>query len=131
MTDNGSPIQSDSGDVTITVGNVNRPPVLNTIGSKTVEEGQSLAFTVTATDSDNDDLTYSADSLPIGATFDEASQTFTWTPDYGDAGNYTVTFAVTDNGTPMQSDSEEVAIMVSSDNEPPAPPQGFGISAAP
>ena len=128
VTDNGSPIQSDSEEVTITVGNVNRPPVLNGIGSKTVEEGQELTFTVTGTDPDNDDLTYSADDLPAGAAFDEATQAFTWTPDYGVAADYAVTFTVTDNGSPMQSDFEEVTITVSPDNEPPSPPEGFGIS---
>ena len=128
VTDNGSPIQSDSEEVTITVGNVNRPPVLNTIGSKSVEEGQELSFTVTASDPDNDDLTYSADDLPTGAGFDPGTQTFTWTPDYGVEGDYTVTFTATDSGSPVQSDSEEVTITVSPDNEPPSAPQGFGIS---
>ena len=40
MTDNGSPAQNDSEIVTITVGNVNQPPVLAPIGAKTVNEGQ-------------------------------------------------------------------------------------------
>jgi len=130
VTDDGSPVKSDSEDVTITVSNVNRPPVLNTIGAKSVDEGQELSFTVTASDPDNDDLTYTAGNVPTGANFDEATQTFTWTPDYGDASNYTVTFTVTDNGSPIQSDSEDVTITVSPDNEPPSPPAGFGISGS-
>ncbi len=55
VTDNGSPAAaSDSEVVTITVGNVNRPPVLTAIGTKTATEGQLLTFTATATDPDGD-----------------------------------------------------------------------------
>jgi len=127
VTDNGTPIQSDSEQVTITVGNVNRPPVLNPIGAKTVDEAQLLEFTITASDPDGDSLTYSASNVPTGANFDAAAQTFTWTPGYGAAGNYTVTFTVTDNGTPIQSDSEQVTITVSADDYPPAVPMNLQI----
>ncbi|MDY6838283.1 MAG: putative Ig domain-containing protein [Thermodesulfobacteriota bacterium] len=130
VTDSGTPIQSDSEDVTITVGNVNRPPVLTTIGARSIDEGQALTFTVTGSDPDNDGLTYSADNVPTGASFDEATQTFTWTPEYGVAGDFVVTFTVTDDGTPVQSDSEDVTITVSPDTVPPSAPQGFGISSS-
>jgi hypothetical protein len=112
VTDDGTPPQSDSEEVTITVGDVNRPPVLDPIGAKSVNEGELLEFTVTATNPDADDLTYSASNVPAGASFDPATQTFTWIPDYGEAGNYAVTFTVTDDGTPPLSDSEEVTITV-------------------
>ncbi|MCX5711610.1 MAG: hypothetical protein NTY47_00860, partial [Candidatus Omnitrophica bacterium] len=39
---------------------VNRAPVLDTIGNKTVAENQKLEFVISATDPDNDPLTYSA-----------------------------------------------------------------------
>ncbi|MBW2167452.1 MAG: putative Ig domain-containing protein, partial [Deltaproteobacteria bacterium] len=89
----------------------NYPPVLAPIGAKTVTEEGLLEFIITASDPDSGDiLTYSADNLPLGAIFDSETQLFSWTPVYGDAGNYTVTFTVTDNGTPTRSDSEEVTI---------------------
>jgi len=95
----------------------NLQPVLNPIGSKTVNEGQTLTFTVTGSDPDSDQtLSYSASNLPTGATFDPATQTFTWTPAPGSAGNYPVTFTVTDSGTPPLSASETVSITV---NVPP------------
>ncbi|MEA2108401.1 MAG: putative Ig domain-containing protein [Pseudomonadota bacterium] len=123
-TDNGTPAQSDSETITITVGNVNRPPVLNSIGAKTVDENELLEFTITASDPDADILTYTASNLPTGASFDDAQQKFSWTPGYGAAGNYTVTFTVTDDGAPTQSDSETITITVEipEDNVPPAPP---------
>jgi len=112
VTDNGTPPESDSEEITITVGDVNRPPILNPIGNKTVTEGDPLEIIVTATDPDGDDLTYLASSLPDGATFDPVTQKFGWTPGYDQAGNYKVLFTVTDNGTPPESDFEEITIRV-------------------
>ena len=120
VTDNGTPPTSDSETVTITVGNVNRPPVLSPIGSRSIGEAQTLTFALTATDPDGDSLSYSAGNLPTGASFNPTTRTFTWTPGYGTAGNYSVLFTVTDNGTPPTSDSETVTITVGNVNRPPA-----------
>jgi uncharacterized delta-60 repeat protein len=67
--------QVDSGEATvsITVNSVNDPPVLGSIGDKSVAEGQLLSFTVSATDPDGDSLSYSAGNLPSGASFDSYS----------------------------------------------------------
>jgi len=127
VTDDGTPIMSDQETATITVGNVNRPPVLNTIGAKTVDEGRLLEFTITASDPDGDNVTYSASNVPTGASFNSASQAFSWTPGYGAARNYTVTFTVTDNGSPAQSDSEEVTINVSAVDQAPTAPMNLRI----
>ncbi len=88
----------------------NHAPVLKTIGAKSVVAGSALSFTVSATDSDGDSLTYSASSLPPGATFSASSRTFTWTPASSQAGSYSgVRFQVSD-GT--LSDYEEISIAV-------------------
>lgn len=91
---------------------VNNSPVLNPIGAKSVDEGQLLQFTVKATDPDGDTLTYSASNLPAWATFDLSTQIFSWIPSYVIASNYTVTFKVSDDGTPPLNDSETVTITV-------------------
>ena len=83
----------DSSPVIIAI---NHPPVLAAIGSKTINEGTNLSFTLSATDPDGDSLTYSATGLPNGATFNAATRTFTWTPGNTQAGNYTVSFSVSD-----------------------------------
>jgi hypothetical protein len=120
VTDNGTPPMAAYEAITITVGNVNRPPVLNPIGSKTVNEDQTLTFTVTGSDPDGNALTYAASNLPSGATFNPATQTFTWTPDYSQAGNYQgVLFTVTDDGTPPLSAQEAITISVGDVNRPP------------
>jgi hypothetical protein len=109
----------------MTVGNVNRPPLLDPIGSKSVDEALILEFVITATDPDGNGLTFSAGNLPSGATFDPATQTFTWDTDHGDSGNYDVLFTVDDDGVPQASDSETVTITVI--NVSPRPPGGLTI----
>ena len=102
---NAVPVNITNGAV-----NVNRAPVLTGIGSKTVNEGQSLIITVSATDPDGDTLTYSASGIPSGATFNPATKTFTWIPSYRQAGNYSsVQFTVSDGNT---NDTEDIVIHV-------------------
>jgi hypothetical protein len=88
----------------------NQAPALAPIGAKSVQEGSALTFTISATDADNDALTYSATGLPTGASFNAATKTFSWTPGTGTAGSYNVTFRVQDPGA--LSDSETVTITV-------------------
>jgi len=112
--DDGSPNLSDTQVVHITVTNTNQAPVLDPIGPKSVAEGSLLTFTVSGSDPDLDHLVYSASNLPAGATFNPATRVFNWTPGYAQAGTYTVTFTLTDDGTPVLSDSEIVTIVVNS-----------------
>ncbi|NLY74548.1 MAG: tandem-95 repeat protein [Firmicutes bacterium] len=105
-----------SREVVITVRKVNLPPVFDPIGNQTVNEGELLEFTVSATDPNEDPLTYSVASLPAGAVFDPATRVFSWSPDYTQAGVYTVVFHVSDGSL---TDSIEVKITVNQVNRPP------------
>lgn len=119
-TDDGSPVLSDSETVTITVNDVNRAPILESIGNKSVNEGALLEFTVSASDADYDMLTYSANNLPVGATFNPTTRTFSWTPTFTQEGNYeNVEFTVSDNGSPMELDVEIITITVGNVNRAP------------
>ena len=80
-----------------------------------MNEGSTLSFVVTATDPDGDALTYSAGGLPAGASFDPATQQFTWTPGYDQAGTYTVTFTAKD-GTKSYSLSETKTVTITVGN---------------
>ena len=85
-------------------------PVLNPIGNKTVDEGDLLQFTLSASDPDGDALAYSATNLPEAASFDPSTRTFTWTPDYNQAGIYhNVHFQVSDGSL---TDSKDITITV-------------------
>jgi PKD repeat protein len=97
----------DSEEITITVNNVNQAPILSPIGNKSAFANDLLAFSVSATESDGDTITYSATGLPSGATF--TSQSFIWTPTPSQVGTYTVTFIASDG---QLQDSEEITITV-------------------
>ncbi|HEU4436493.1 MAG TPA: Ig-like domain-containing protein, partial [candidate division Zixibacteria bacterium] len=103
---------ADSELVAITVGEVNRAPVLAAIGAKTTNENQLLQFRVSASDSDLTTPTLAAVGLPVGAAFADSTNgagSFSWTPDFFQSGSYNVTFIASD-GT--LADSEAVSISV-------------------
>jgi hypothetical protein len=112
---------ADVKNLEIRVNNVNRPPVMGDIAAQTVNEGDKLTFTVDASDPDKEDanrLNVTADPLPQGATFNASSKTFSWTPTFEQAGNYTVTFKVSDLGG--LTASKTVTITVKNVNRKPA-----------
>ncbi|MFC1624616.1 putative Ig domain-containing protein, partial [Candidatus Omnitrophota bacterium] len=108
---------TDSEDITITVNNINGPPVLDTIGNKTIDENILLTFTINAEEPDGETLTYSASNLPTGANFNSATKTFTWTPTYDDAGTYPNVYFEVSDGT--YTDSEYITITVNNANRAP------------
>jgi len=118
---------TDSKIVTVTVVEVEQPPVLTVPGPQTVEIGTLLIFTVSAMNPDVDDLaTLSASGLPSGASFDPELGSLVWTPsnDQG-PGVYTVTFRAVEPGPKGLSDTKTVTITV----ERPASSSGqpFGV----
>jgi hypothetical protein len=111
---------SATTSTTIEVLNTNRAPVLESIGNQTTSENQTLSFTVNASDEDNDTVTYSATNLPPGATFNQLTRTFSWTPAFNQSGNYeNIEFTVTDNSSPMELDVELITITVGDVNRAP------------
>ncbi|MFA6111264.1 MAG: putative Ig domain-containing protein, partial [Candidatus Latescibacterota bacterium] len=99
---------SDSKTVTITVTDTNRVPVLAAIGPKSVAEGGTLAFALSASDPDGDAVSYSALANPTGSVL--TGSVFAWTPASGQAGSYPVTFSASDSKG--GSASETVTITV-------------------
>ena len=100
----------------------NNPPVLNPIGSKTVNELATLAFTATATDPDaGQTITYSMDAgAPAGATMGAATGAFSWTPTEAQGpGSFPATIRATDNGSPALSGTAAITITVNEVNFAP------------
>ena len=93
----------------------NQPPVIGAVGNKMVIEGNTLNFTVTATDAvDGDEIVLVATALPAGATFTGATNAgtatgmFTW-ENASPLGDYSATFEATDKDG---SDTETISITV-------------------
>ncbi len=110
-TDAGTPPATATESFTLTVGNVNRPPVLTPIGDRSVDLGMTLQVRVTASDPDMDALSFSLAGGPPDATFadfGDGSAEILWTPTA--AGSFNATLTVTDSGMPMASASETFAL---------------------
>jgi hypothetical protein len=115
----------------------NNPPVQSSIGNKTINENQTLQFNVTATDVDNDTITYGTNATR--GTFNTTTGQFSWTPGYGDAGVYVWDFNSNDGYGGVASETITVtvgnaplSIMSSSPTGDPTTtvgtPQTFGIT---
>jgi hypothetical protein len=118
--DDGDPPLKDEETITITVGDVNRPPNQGLIGNKAVDEDALLEFTVASSDPDGNNLTLSVSPLPTGATYTDhgdGTATFSWFTTYGDAGIYTMTFTTIDDGDPPLKDEETITITVGDDED--------------
>ena len=79
----------------------NQSPILESVGAKTIGEGQELSFSVFGTDPDGDTVLYSSSILPKGASFTKAAGVakgylFKWTPDFEQSGPRLVTFLIED-----------------------------------
>ena len=104
----------DTEVVTITVTRTNIPPVLVTIGNKSVSENAILSFGVSATDFDLDPLTLTTSVLPAGAVFTPSgpgSGIFSWTPTYAQAGVYPLTFRSTDSAFAVDSEVIQITVV--------------------
>jgi len=113
--------------VTVTVNEVNTPPVLASITPQTVDEGTSLAFTASATDADlpANTLTFSLVNAPSGAAINPATGSFSWTPSEAQGpGTFDFIVRVSD-GTATHD--RAVSVTVNEVNTPPVlagiPPQ--------
>jgi probable HAF family extracellular repeat protein len=115
VTDSGIPRLSDRETVTITVTDFNQPPVLGLIGNQSVVEGNLLTFQATASDLDIplNALSFTlSGAVPNGATINENTGVFSWTPGPTQSGVYTFDVIVTDNGSPSLSDRETITVTV-------------------
>jgi len=96
-----------------TGGNV--APVLATIGNQSVNGGNTLAFTVSATDSDGTIPVLSTTGLPSGAAFIDNSDgtgSFSWPTTSSDTGTYNISFVATDASDPTLTGSETITVLV-------------------
>jgi PKD repeat protein len=112
--------------VTRIVVNPDRAPVVTAPTSAPGAEGALLTFVVTAADPDAGSpiASLTGDPLPFGATFvsnaDHTSGTFSWTPDFAQAGVYPIVFTAVN----ALSGSATTQVQISNVNRPPVASAG-------
>ncbi len=123
VTDNFS-VQSDATNgsyVILVLGTANNapeftPPLLATY---VADAFVPFGLNASAVDPEDDAMDWSLAStppLPVGPSFDHTNGAFTWTPEPGDAGDYSVTITVTDG---IGSTAAPFTLRVRAENRPP------------
>ncbi|PYF83297.1 VCBS repeat-containing protein/autotransporter-associated beta strand protein [Marinomonas alcarazii] len=124
-TDDGAGNLTDTQAVTVSVADVNEAPVIISGNTGSVNENaatSTVIYTATATDADNDSLTYSlsgtdAALLNINAT--TGVVTLKESADYETKSSYSFNVIVTDNGTGNLTDAQGVIVSVADVNDAP------------
>lgn len=109
--------------ISITINNVNRPPVTESMETVSGNENEALTVTLKFSDPDQEDqgkLQVSATGLPEGATLDPASGVVTWTPTFEQSGQYSIEYLITDSFSATANGN--VAIEITNVNRVPTAP---------
>ena len=109
---------STVGTVHITVKHVNHAPVANP-GSISGDMNKPASTTLSATDSDNDELTYQVATAPQHGEVVFQGSTVTYTPEPDYSGEDSFEFTASDGS--LFSEPTKVSITVAAANQPPVP----------
>lgn len=99
----------------VTIGLNTKPTFTKKLPDTTIAENQALAYSYTATDPENNPVTFSGVGLPTGAAITSAGA-FTWTPNYTQSGSYTITVVATDGAL---TDTAKATLTVTNVNRKP------------
>lgn len=116
---------SNNVSVTLEVPSLpgNTPPTIDPIADPSVQVGNELRFTVTPRDNETS-VTLLVQGLPPGATFNEATNQFVWTPSTTAGSPHTVSFTAVDSNCARFT--RQVSITVNAAPPPPTPGGGGG-----
>ncbi len=114
-------IQVSDGEATIehnfsiNVANTNRQPVITSQAPTSGEELETWQYTVEATDADGEILSYQLQQAPSGMQI--TANQLTWVPALGQAGNYSFTVQVSDDGATIEQSLTLSIAQADSDND--------------
>lgn len=119
-TDNGSPELTASVSVTVRVLEVNQPPTLAPLDSRTLLAGVPLTLTLQGADTDlpAQGISYRLGSGPSGAEVNPVTGELRWTPTVAQAGTNMFEVEVSDSGVPPLAATRSFTVTV----EVPLPP---------
>lgn len=99
----------------------NQAPVVVAPGDRTVAEGDTLSFALTATDPEGDSLRWEmTGAVPAGVSLNPGTGQFAWTPTEAQGpGTYALTVRVTDSANPPASSLITFQVAVTEENTVP------------
>ena len=106
---------SSTQDITVNVTNVNdNNPVFTSNSTFSVAENQTAIGTVTATDADGDDLTFTVSGSEININASTGVLTFASAPDYETKNTYTATVTASDGAN---SSTQDITVNITNIND--------------
>ncbi len=133
VSDNASPALSFTQSFVVVVSEVNRAPELPPIAGWTLHQGTTLRFTNTATDADlpANQIHYTLNDAPAGASIAADTGVFAWTPSEAQADTTkTLTITATDNGSPVLTAAHNFTVLVVARPRLTASLSGAGVTLA-
>lgn len=121
-TDNGTPPRVGIARFTVTVSEVNRPPLIPALTALDAAEGSLLSLQLSASDPDlpPNDLIFTLASPAPGSLAVSTDGILTWIPEENFGNTLQIVLVrVTDNGSPPLSATGEIRIAVAEVNNPP------------
>lgn len=103
----------------VVLGQVNRPPEFTSTPDAEALVGKAYTYQTSASDPDQDALTYSLLIGPAGMSVDSASGRVTWNPTSADLGNQSVQLQVADNRGAFAVQTYTLAVINPPPNRPP------------
>ena len=91
---------------------MNNAPVIAPVPGQIVAPGGAVSLSIAASDPENQQLRFSLESAPQGASINEVTGQFLWRTTESQAGTHTVTVRVTDNGSPPASATATFTVTV-------------------
>jgi hypothetical protein len=112
----------------------NQAPVLATIANQNLVAGQTVSITLSATDPNANPVSFSATGLPSYASITNhgnGTATLTMTPSAAHVGTTNIVVTVSDNGSPVMTDSQSVSLTVTSGGvvNPPVGQVAYRVNA--
>jgi RHS repeat-associated protein len=101
------------------LGQLNRPPTFTSTPNTEAIPGQAYLYQATASDPDNDALTFSLLAGPAGMSVDPTSGKVTWSPQTSDLGNQSVLLQVADGRGGTAQQQYTISTIVAPPNRPP------------
>jgi hypothetical protein len=122
VTDTGTPPLASSQTFTVTVTEVNDPPLITQLQAQSAQELSTFSIAVTAVDLDSppSPITFSFDVAPAGASVNSTNGLITWTPtEVQGPTNAIFVVKATESSPPNLSRTMTFSVAVSEKNESP------------
>jgi RHS repeat-associated protein len=104
---------------TVTVRSVNLPPMITSVPPTAADTADTYTYAVSASDPENDALTFSLTAFPASMTIDPNDGFIQWSPDASQVGSQNVAIQVDDGQGGIATQTYTIVVAYAATNQPP------------